>query len=199
MDLINYREKGEAMLKVFISFLFYFPHVIAYLLSSNRILIKEDLKVLRKLYNVKIDGILLLVYVLNKNIYYRKIFAHRVGRYAIFCKYLTRDCTHFYIRRDAIIGGGIRVAHPYSTIINAKQIGRNFVCRQCTTIGNKRAGNKDDVPIIGNNVVLGSNVVIIGKISIGDNVVVGAGSVVVKDVPSDVVVAGNPARIVKRI
>lgn len=44
---------------------------------------------------------------------------------------------------------------------------------------------------------MGVNVVIIGPVSIGNNVIVGAGSVVVKDIPSDVIVAGNPAKIVK--
>lgn len=40
---------------------------------------------------------------------------------------------------------------------------------------------------------------IIGNVNIGDNVIVGAGSVVVKDVPSNCVVAGNPAKIIKYI
>jgi acetyltransferase-like isoleucine patch superfamily enzyme len=38
---------------------------------------------------------------------------------------------------------------------------------------------------------------IIGDINIGNNVVVGAGAVVVKDVPDNCIVAGNPARIIK--
>lgn len=46
---------------------------------------------------------------------------------------------------------------------------------------------------------IGSNVCIIGEIKIGDNVIIGAGTVVVKDVPSNVVVVGNPARIIKHI
>ena len=40
-------------------------------------------------------------------------------------------------------------------------------------------------------------VVIIGNITIGNNVTIGAGSVVVKDVPDNAVVVGNPAKIVK--
>ena len=54
-------------------------------------------------------------------------------------------------------------------------------------------------PTIGNNVNIGSNTCIIGGISIGDNVIIGAGSVVVKDVPSNVVIAGNPARIIRHL
>lgn len=52
-------------------------------------------------------------------------------------------------------------------------------------------------PIIGDNVFLGANVTIIGGVRIGNNVEVGAGSVVVKDVPDNCVVAGNPAKIIK--
>ncbi len=43
----------------------------------------------------------------------------------------------------------------------------------------------------------GANVTVIGNVRIGNNAVVGAGSVVVKDVPDNAVVAGNPARIIR--
>lgn len=52
---------------------------------------------------------------------------------------------------------------------------------------------------IGNNVWIGGGAIILPGVNIGDNVTVGAGSVVTNDVPSNVVVAGNPARIIKRI
>jgi serine acetyltransferase len=55
------------------------------------------------------------------------------------------------------------------------------------------------LPVIGNNVTVGSNVVIIGDITIGDHVLIGAGSVVIKDVPSNCVIAGNPAKIIRRL
>ena len=64
---------------------------------------------------------------------------------------------------------------------------------QCTTIGKKNNAR----PVIGDNVTLGASVVIIGNVHIGNNVVVGAGSVVVKDVPDNCVVAGNPAKIIR--
>ena len=52
---------------------------------------------------------------------------------------------------------------------------------------------------IGNNVFIGSHTIFLPGITVGNNVVVGAGSIVTKDVPSNVVVAGAPARVLKTI
>ena len=52
---------------------------------------------------------------------------------------------------------------------------------------------------IGDNGWIGAGAIICPGVSIGDNVVVGAGSVVVKDVPSDTVVAGNPAKVIRKL
>lgn len=53
--------------------------------------------------------------------------------------------------------------------------------------------------IVGNNVWMGGSVTIVPGVTIGDNVVIAAGSVVTKDVPSDVLVGGNPARIIRKL
>jgi len=52
---------------------------------------------------------------------------------------------------------------------------------------------------LGNDVFIGVNSVILRDVTIGDYSIVGAGSVVTKDVPSNVVVAGNPARIIRKL
>lgn len=49
---------------------------------------------------------------------------------------------------------------------------------------------------IGNEVFVGADAIILPNVAIGDNVIVAAGSVVTKDVPSNCLVAGNPARII---
>lgn len=50
---------------------------------------------------------------------------------------------------------------------------------------------------IGNNVWFGSGVSVLPGVTIGDNSVIGAGSVVTKDIPANVVAAGNPCKIIK--
>lgn len=52
---------------------------------------------------------------------------------------------------------------------------------------------------IGKGVWLGGNVTVLPGVKIGDRAVIGAGSVVVKDIPSDVVAVGNPCKVIKTI
>lgn len=52
---------------------------------------------------------------------------------------------------------------------------------------------------VGNNVWIGGSVTILPGVTIGDNVIIGAGSVVTKDIPSDVVAVGNPCRVIKQL
>ncbi len=53
--------------------------------------------------------------------------------------------------------------------------------------------------VLGDNVWLGGNVIILPGVTIGSNTVIGAGSVVTKDIPSGVVAAGNPCRVMREI
>ena len=53
-------------------------------------------------------------------------------------------------------------------------------------------------PTIGNNVTLGSGTVVVGGIHIGDNVNVGANTVVMKDIPDNSVVYGNPCIVMSK-
>lgn len=92
--------------------------------------------------------------------------------------------------------GSLIAYHPYSTYINCESIGEKFVIRNNTTIGNKH-NDESQLPVIGNNVEIGVNAVVIGKVVIGDNVIIGAGSVVIKNVESNKIVAGNPAHYIR--
>lgn len=52
---------------------------------------------------------------------------------------------------------------------------------------------------IGNNVWIGGGSIVLPGVTIGDNTTIGAGSVVTKDIPADVVAAGNPARVMREL
>ncbi len=52
---------------------------------------------------------------------------------------------------------------------------------------------------VGNNVWFGGNVVVLPGVKIGDNTVIGAGSVVTKDIPSNVIAVGNPCNVLREI
>ena len=65
--------------------------------------------------------------------------------------------------------------------------------------------NKPDAPSFGYDIKIGkgcwiaSGVIIIGRVNIGDNVIIGAGSIVTKNIPSGVFVAGVPAKKIKKL
>lgn len=87
-------------------------------------------------------------------------------------------------------------------------IGENCVISQHITIITSNHDIKKDVlinkqpwemkpVIIGDDVWIGANSIILPGISVGNGAVIGAGSVVTKDVPEDAIVVGNPAKIIK--
>lgn len=95
------------------------------------------------------------------------------------------------------IGEGAYFPHrAIGVVIQEKAvIGKNVTVHVNTVIAGKRGG----IPLIGNNVIIGANSVILGGVKVGDNSVIGAGSVVCHDVPDGAVVAGSPAAIIKYI
>lgn len=58
------------------------------------------------------------------------------------------------------------------------------------------AHTKIGIVKVGSNVFIGANSIVLCNTRIGDNVIIGAGSVVTKDIPSNSVYAGNPARFI---
>lgn len=96
-----------------------------------------------------------------------------------------------------MVGYGFLIVHLFGgVIVNCESIG-NY----CRMNGGVIVGNKDSptaVAKIGNNVSLGAGCKVFGKITIGDNVVVASNAVVIKNVPSNCIVAGVPARLIEK-
>lgn len=100
-----------------------------------------------------------------------------------------------------VFGPGLCLAHIGTIVVNGNaKIGKNARIHVGVTIGNSSPQGSnhvdDNVPVIGDNVYIGPGAVIYGKIHIGNSVRIGANSVVNKDVPDNVTVAGAPAKIV---
>jgi maltose O-acetyltransferase len=107
------------------------------------------------------------------------------------------NCGKFEVASGAKIGTHARI-YNFSPI----KIGINILASHGLTIisGTHDTVTLDDRPgpiAIGNNVWIGINVTIIGPITIGDNAVIGAGSVVLKNIPSNAIAAGVPAKIIR--
>jgi serine O-acetyltransferase len=100
-----------------------------------------------------------------------------------------------HLHLDSIIGPGLKLPHPAGVVIGAgARIGERVTIYQHVTVG--RARREASFPVIGDDVVIFPNAVVVGGISVGARAVIGAGAVVIADVPEGAVVAGNPARVV---
>ncbi len=74
-------------------------------------------------------------------------------------------------------------------------MGKNINISKGVTNGQENRGKRKGVPIIGNDVWIGANATIVGKITIGDDVLIAPNSYVNIDVPSHSIVLGNPCII----
>ncbi len=108
---------------------------------------------------------------------------------------IIRTISGVQIPRQTKIGGGLLVPHYGCIVLNKKSTyGDYLTVHQCVTVGFKGYASEDTKsPRIGNHVRLSAGAIVIGDIELGDHVTVGAGAIVVKSVPSNTVVAGNPA------
>ena len=124
-------------------------------------------------------------------------------------KFLARLIMHFAriftgieIHPAAKIGSNFFMDHGLGIVIGeTTEIGENVTIYQGVTLGGIMPSVESDLqrnqkrhPTVGNNVIIGSGAQILGAINIGDDARIGANSVVSRDVPAKVTVAGVPAR-----
>lgn len=133
---------------------------------------------------------------------------HRLAHwlYKLDLPFLPRLISHFArfltgieIHPGAQIGKGVFIDHGMGVVIGETAIvGNNCLIYQEVTLGGtgKQSGKRH--PTLGENVVVGTGAKVLGNLLIGNNVRIGAGSVVLRDVPSDCTVVGIPGRIVYR-
>ncbi|BBH23975.1 serine acetyltransferase [Paenibacillus baekrokdamisoli] len=136
------------------------------------------------------------------------IWAHRVAHYfykrrwytiARIISQVSRFFTGIEIHPGATIGEGLFIDHGMGVVIGETcEIGNNVVIYQGVTLGGTGKERGKRHPTIGNNVVIGSGSKVLGSFEVGDNVNIGSNSVVLREVPPNSTVVGNPGRIVKR-
>lgn len=142
--------------------------------------------------SLKFDPMLIHFYRFNNWLY-----RHHVPLLPTFIwklQYLLFNCS---VPASCEIGGGTKFGYGgIGVVIHGRVIiGKNCLIGQGVTIGGKSGWF--EVPVIGDNVQINAGARIIGPVRIGDNVEIGANCVVVKDVPSNCVVAGVPAKIIR--
>jgi serine O-acetyltransferase len=104
--------------------------------------------------------------------------------------------TGIQIPSETTIGRGFRIAHFGHIVINpAAVIGKNFNISHGATIGNAE-GRLKGTPVIGDNVSIQTNAVVIGSITIGNDVLIAPNAFVNFDVPDGAIVLGNPGKII---
>lgn len=111
----------------------------------------------------------------------------RIGFFPEVIQYMNKRQHGCEISSSASISDGFLIHHSVGIVIgHAVIIGKNFECFQNVTIGsNRKEKNGQVMPVIGDNVSIGTGSVVVGPIKIGNNVVIGAGSYVDKDIPDN--------------
>lgn len=77
--------------------------------------------------------------------------------------------------------------------------GGAWVLRECSSLPNKEELTLFGKVVIGNNVHVGTNAMIMPGVHIGNNVIIGSGAIVTKDIPDNSVAVGIPARVIETI
>lgn len=94
------------------------------------------------------------------------------------------DCAQIFIGANSLLGPNIGI----------------YAANHATNAEERINGGCYGKPVsIGKRVWLGGDVKIVGGVSIGDDTIIGAGSIVTKDIPSGVIAAGNPCRVIRKI
>ncbi len=111
---------------------------------------------------------------------------------------LARWLTGVEIHPGATIGAGFFIDHGMGVVIGeTAEIGNDVTLFQGVTLGGTGKERGKRHPTLGSHVVVGAGAKVLGGIRIGDNVKVGANAVVLRSVPANSTVVGNPGRIVK--
>ena len=142
-------------------------------------------------------GLKFLIMYRKANYYYNSNKNNLLKYYYIIRLQKLSKKTNFQISHKTKIGRGCYIGHYGRIIVNPEAIlGNNINLSTGVVIGQENRGKRRGTPILADNIWIGANAVIVGKINIGTNVLIAPNSYVNMDVPSNSIVVGNPARII---
>ena len=137
-----------------------------------------------------------LIWLLVNQKDFRAQFYLRIGKIRVLLSLLLPDIK-CYSFEGCEIGGGWVLMHGFGVVLNGgAKIGRNCTMYHGVTIG--VANDLEKMPVIGDNVFIGADAMILGGVRVGNNVKIGAGAIVVEDVPDNCTVVGSKAKIIQR-
>ena len=140
----------------------------------------------------------------KRNAILQKLISDLGENCTILSPFITDYGCYSHIGRDTFInhnaylmdGGGITIGHHCF-------IGPNcgfYTAEHPLDVEQRNKGLEYAKPIkVGNNVWFGGNVIVLPGVTIGDNVTIGAGSIVTKDIPSNVLAYGNPCKVIREL
>ena len=133
------------------------------------------------------------------------IWSHRFAHYlwkhkfyfiARLLSHITRFFTGIEIHPGAKIGRRFFIDHGMGIVIGeTTEIGNDVLLYKGVVLGGTSLEKTKRHPTLGNNIIVGSNAIVMGAITIGDNARIGAASVVTHSVPANATAVGIPARV----
>ena len=112
-------------------------------------------------------------------------------------------CDHTYLEGGVVIGDRVTIKSGVYLWDGLRIEDDVFIGPQATFTNDpfprSRQPFEGTITVIRRGASIGAGAVLLPGITVGERAMIGAGSVVTKDVPSDVVVVGNPARVVRRL
>lgn len=98
----------------------------------------------------------------------------------------------------AVIGPGLRISHGVGLVIGAyAQVGADCLLMHGVTLGAPTLERVDEMPILGDRVIVGAGAKVIGKIRVGDDALIGVNVVLTRDVPAGGKALPPAARVVE--